>query len=146
MEELRLVLDQVRQGAPNTLIGAGIPRYEAFVSETDAVRCAWAAIKAGADLIYSSGMEHSKFKALARERIPFVGHVGYIPAHNTWFGGPRAVGKSYAEAMQVYEDTLDFQETGRCGGGDGMCPGARGRRDYAARRPPRFFDGERGGL
>jgi 3-methyl-2-oxobutanoate hydroxymethyltransferase len=112
MTELGLVLDQVRKGAPNTLIGAGIPRYEAFVSETEAVRCAWAAIKAGADLIYSSGMEHGKFKALARERIPFVGHVGYIPAHNTWFGGPRAVGKSYAEAMQVYEDTLTFQEMG----------------------------------
>jgi len=112
MEELLLVLDQVRKGAHNILIGAGIPRYEAFVSEIDAVRCSWAAIKAGADLIYSSGMEHSKFKALARERIPFVGHVGYIPAHNTWFGGPRAVGKSYDEARQVYEDTLDFQELG----------------------------------
>ncbi len=112
MDELRIVLDQVRKGAPNVLIGAGIPRYEAYVSETDAVRCAWQAIKAGADLIYSSGMEHSKFKALARERIPFVGHVGYIPAHNTWFGGPRGVGKTSAEAMQVYEDTLAFQEMG----------------------------------
>lgn len=112
MDELHIVLDQVREGAPNTLIGAGIPRYEAFVSETEAVRCAWAAIKAGADIIYSSGMEHRKFKALASERIPFVGHVGYIPAHNTWFGGPRAVGKSYDEAMRVYEDTLDFQELG----------------------------------
>lgn len=112
MEELRIVLDQVREGAPNTLIGAGIPRYEAYVSETEAVRCALAAIKAGADIIYASGMEHAKFKGLARERIPFVGHVGYIPAHNTWFGGPRGVGKSYAEAMQVYEDTLAFQEMG----------------------------------
>jgi len=112
MTELLLVLEQVRRGAPNVVIGAGIPRYEAFVSETDAVRCAWQAIKAGADMIYSSGMEHSKFKALARERIPFVGHVGYIPAHNTWFGGPRAVGKNYDEAMRVYEDTLEFQEMG----------------------------------
>jgi 3-methyl-2-oxobutanoate hydroxymethyltransferase len=112
MEELRIVLDQVRKGAPNVLIGAGIPRYEAYVSETDAIRCAWAAIKAGADLIYSSGMEPAKFKALGRERIPFVGHVGYIPAHNTWFGGPRAVGKTSAEATQVYEDTLAFQEMG----------------------------------
>ena len=112
MEELGMVLDQVRKGAPNVVIGAGIPRYEAYVSETDAIRCAWAAVKAGADLIYSSGMEPAKFKALGRERIPFVGHVGYIPAHNTWFGGPRAVGKTSAEAMQVYKDTLAFQEMG----------------------------------
>ena len=26
MDELHIVLDQVREGAPNTLIGAGIPR------------------------------------------------------------------------------------------------------------------------
>jgi 3-methyl-2-oxobutanoate hydroxymethyltransferase len=112
MEELMMVLEQVRKGAPNTLIGAGIPRYEAFVSETDAVRCAWAAIKAGADMIYSSGMNLDFFKALAKQRIPCVGHVGFIPAHATWFGGPRAVGKTSDEARQVYEDSIAFQEAG----------------------------------
>jgi len=112
MEELLMVLEQVRKGAPNTLIGAGIPRYEAFVSETDAVRCAWAAIKAGADMIYSSGMSLDFFKALAKQRIPCVGHVGFIPAHATWFGGPRAVGKTSDEAWQVYEDSMVFQEAG----------------------------------
>jgi 3-methyl-2-oxobutanoate hydroxymethyltransferase len=112
MDELLTVLEQVRKGAHNTLIGAGIPRYQAFVSETEAIKCAWAAIKAGADIIYSSGMSLDFFKALARQRIPCVGHVGFIPAHATWFGGPRAVGKSEAEARQVYEDTLAFQEAG----------------------------------
>jgi|JFJP01.1.fsa_nt_gi 3-methyl-2-oxobutanoate hydroxymethyltransferase len=112
MEELLMVLEQVRKGAPNTLIGAGIPRYEAFVSETDAVRCAWAAIKAGADMIYSSGMSLDFFKALAKQRIPCVGHVGFIPAHATWFGGPRAVGKTSDEAWQVYEDSMVFQDAG----------------------------------
>ena len=120
MEELRIVLDQVRKGAPNTLIGVGIPRYEAYVSETEAVRCALTALKHGADLIYSSGMELAKFKALAAQRIPFVGHVGYIPAHSTWFGGPRAVGKTAAEALQVYEDTLAFQEAGAVRSRNGM--------------------------
>ena len=61
-------------------------------------------------MIYSSGMEHSKFKALARERIPFVGHVGYIPAHNTWFGGPRGVGKSYDEAMRSMKTRWNFKK------------------------------------
>ncbi len=112
MAELLLVLEQVRKGAPNTLIGAGIPRYEAFINETEAVRCALAAIKAGADMIYSSGMNIEIFKALGKQRIPFVGHVGFIPAHATWFGGPRAVGKTSAEAQQVYEDTLAFQAAG----------------------------------
>jgi 3-methyl-2-oxobutanoate hydroxymethyltransferase len=112
MDELLMVLEQVRKGAPNTLIGAGIPRYQAYVSETEALKCAWAAIKAGADMIYSSGMSLDFFKALAKQRIPCVGHVGFIPAHATWFGGPRAVGKTSDEARQVYEDSLAFQEAG----------------------------------
>jgi 3-methyl-2-oxobutanoate hydroxymethyltransferase len=112
MEELLIVLEQVRKGAPNTLIGAGIPRYQAYINETEALKCSWQAIKAGADMIYSSGMSHDLFKALAKQRIPCVGHVGFIPAHATWFGGPRAVGKTSQEARRVYEDTLAFQEMG----------------------------------
>jgi 3-methyl-2-oxobutanoate hydroxymethyltransferase len=112
MEELLMVLEQVRKGAPNTLIGAGIPRYQAYINETKAIKCSWAALKAGADMIYSSGMSLDLFRALGKQRIPCVGHVGFIPAHATWFGGPRAVGKSSAEARQVYEDSLAFQEAG----------------------------------
>jgi len=112
MEELMMVLEQVRKGAPNTLIGAGIPRYQAYINETEAVKCSWQAIKAGADMIYSSGMSLDLFKALGKQRIPCVGHVGFIPAHATWFGGPRAVGKTSREAQQVYRDCLDFQECG----------------------------------
>lgn len=112
MEELLMVLEQVRKGAPNTLIGAGIPRYQAFINETEAIKCAWLALKAGADMIYSSGMSLDLFRALANQRIPVVGHVGYIPAHATWFGGPRAVGKTGEEARQVFEDTLAFQKAG----------------------------------
>jgi 3-methyl-2-oxobutanoate hydroxymethyltransferase len=112
MEELLMVLEQVRRGAQNTLIGAGIPRYQAYINETEAIKCSWAALKAGADMIYSSGMSLDFFKALSNQRIPCVGHVGFIPAHATWFGGPRAVGKTGDEARQVYEDTLAFQEAG----------------------------------
>lgn len=112
MDELLIVLEQVRKGAPNTLIGAGIPRYQAYINETEAVKCSWGAIKAGADMIYSSGMSLDLFKALAKQRIPCVGHVGFIPAHATWFGGPRAVGKTSQEARQVYEDSLNFQKGG----------------------------------
>ena len=78
MEELLMALEQVRKGAPNTLIGAGIPRYQAYINETEAVRCSWQAIKAGADMIYSSGMSIDLFKALGKQRIPSVGHVGFI--------------------------------------------------------------------
>jgi 3-methyl-2-oxobutanoate hydroxymethyltransferase len=31
---------------------------------------------------------------------------------NTWFGGPRAVGKTWDEALQVYNDTAALQKAG----------------------------------
>ena len=63
-------------------------------------------------MIYSSGMSLDLFKAIAKQRIPCVGHVGFIPADASWFGGPRAVGKNSLEARQVFQDSLDFQECG----------------------------------
>ena len=46
---------------------------------------------AGTDIIYCSGLLPEKFTPLARQKYPCVGHVGYLPVQNTWFGGPRAV-------------------------------------------------------
>ena len=63
-------------------------------------------------MIYSSGMSLDLFAALGKQRIPCVGHAGFIPAHATWFGGPRAVGKTSREARQVYQDCRDFQTSG----------------------------------
>lgn len=115
MEELKIVLDQVRKGAPNVLIGAGIPRNIAYISEEEAVKCALAAQSFGADIIYSSGMDVMKFRALAQRKIPCVGHVGLLPVNATWFGGMRAVGKNWEEAVEVYNDTIAFYEAGAIG-------------------------------
>lgn len=112
LEELFIVLDQVRKGAPNTLIGAAIPKSISYISESEAMRCALFTLKNGADMIYSSGMEISKVSVLTRQGIPFVGHVGLLPVKATWFGGLRAVGKTWDEAVQVYQDTINFQNAG----------------------------------
>jgi 3-methyl-2-oxobutanoate hydroxymethyltransferase len=112
LEELFIVLDQVRKGAPNTLIGAAIPKSISYISESEAMRCALFAMKNGADMIYSSGMELAKVSVLTRQGIPFVGHVGLLPVKATWFGGLRAVGKTWDEAVQVYQNTIDFQNAG----------------------------------
>ena len=112
MDELVITLGEVRRGAPNTMIGAGVSRADAYTSESEAIKCAMAALEHGADVIYCSGLELSKVKALARQRIPYVGHVGLVPVHSTWFGGLRAVGKTCDEAIKVYTDTLAFQEAG----------------------------------
>ena len=111
-EQMCLALDQLRQAAPDTLIACNMPATVAYVSDTEAIRCAMLARDHGADLIYSSGNSLSRFRALADIGIPCVGHVGLVPARATWLGGLRPVGKTVPEAVQVYEDTIALQEAG----------------------------------
>ena len=115
LEHLKWVMQEVRAGAPNIFVGAGLPLIEAYSSESEALRLAGECRGLGVDAVYASGMVVEKFAALGRQRYPCVGHVGYLPIRNTWFGGPRAVGKTWDEALQVYEDTLALQKAGVIG-------------------------------
>jgi 3-methyl-2-oxobutanoate hydroxymethyltransferase len=112
LEHSKWVIDSVRSGAPNTLIGSGLPSVGAYSSESEALRLAGELQSAGADIIYCSGLIPEKFAALARQRYPCVGHVGYLPAQNTWFGGPRAIGKTWEEALEVYNTTVALEKAG----------------------------------
>ena len=112
MDELRLRLREVCASAPSTMIGAALPISAAYASETEAVRCAYETICSGGNLIYASGMEMAKYRALGREKIPCVGHVGLVPFQSTWIGGLKAVGKTADEATAVYQMTLAYQEAG----------------------------------
>lgn len=115
LEHSKWVIDSVRSGAPNTLIGSGLPITGAYSSESEALRLAGELRSAGTDIIYCSGLLPEKFTPLARQKYPCVGHVGYLPVQNTWFGGPRAVGKSWEEALQVYNDTMALEKAGCIG-------------------------------
>ncbi|MEM7799478.1 MAG: 3-methyl-2-oxobutanoate hydroxymethyltransferase [Chloroflexota bacterium] len=111
LEQSKWIIDAVRRGAPNTLIGTGLPG-SAYSSESEALRLAGEIRSAGADVIYCSGLVPEKFAALARQKYPCCGHVGYLPVENTWFGGPRAVGKTADEALAVYERTMALERAG----------------------------------
>ncbi len=112
LEHSKWIIDSVRSGAPNTLIGTGLPSAGAYSSEAEALRLAGEMQSAGADILYCSGLVPEKFAPLARQKYPCVGHVGYLPVQNTWFGGPRAVGKTWEEAVQVYNDTVALEKAG----------------------------------
>ncbi|MEZ4707210.1 MAG: 3-methyl-2-oxobutanoate hydroxymethyltransferase [Caldilineaceae bacterium] len=112
LEHSKWVISAVRSGAPNTLIGSGLPTIGAYSSEAEALRLAGELRSVGTDIIYCSGLVPEKFAALARQRYPCAGHVGYLPVQSTWFGGPRAVGKTWDEALKVYEDTVALQKAG----------------------------------
>lgn len=105
-------LKAVRAAAPSVfIIATDRIRDPDIAHPTAAVAAGFRALNDGADAIYTH-LSTDCVRAMAREKIPVVGHVGYIPYHSSWFGGPRAVGKTSREALQVYRDTLAYQEAG----------------------------------
>ena len=71
-------------------------------------------LKAGADAVYCSASLQT-VKRLAEESVPVIGHVGLIPSKATWTGGLKAVGKTAASAMQVFELVKRYEEAGAFG-------------------------------
>ncbi|MEP7357663.1 MAG: 3-methyl-2-oxobutanoate hydroxymethyltransferase [Anaerolineales bacterium] len=105
-------LKAVRAAAPNIFIIATDRINDPQIANpAAAVSAGFQAMNDGADAIYTH-LSTDSVRAMAREKIPVVGHVGYVPYRASWFGGPRAVGKKADEAIQVYRDTLAYQEAG----------------------------------
>ena len=111
IEHSKYVIESVRQGAPNTIIGCGI-NPGGYESSEKALKLSNEMRAVGTDIIYCSGLVPSKFQALAEQHVPCCGHVGYLPCNDTWFGGPRAVGKTAAEARKVYDEVKALEAAG----------------------------------
>ncbi len=103
---------EFRPAAPNTFMIAACGGGEA--SDYDAIKIAMKPMGEGADAVYTS-ISAERHKAMAREMIPTIGHVGLVPHHAGWVGGFRAVGKTPEEAMMVYRDTKAYQDAGAIG-------------------------------
>ena len=69
----------------------------------------------GADAIYSLTHDLARIAAMADQKVPVIGHVGYVPYHAAWMGPPRAVGKTAAEALDVYRKTKALEQAGAFG-------------------------------
>jgi 3-methyl-2-oxobutanoate hydroxymethyltransferase len=111
-QQIGLVLDQISQAAPNNLIAVNLPPTVAFVSDSEAIRAGMIARDHGADIIFSSGNAISRLEAMASVGLNIAGHVGLVPFRASRGGGLRAVGKTLDEAMQVYRDTVTYQDLG----------------------------------
>lgn len=106
-----LVTDpQFRSVAPSLFAMTGQTHLEAG-SADDYLRTAARFVEQGADAVYCSGSMQT-VEHLAREYIPVVGHVGLVPARASWTGGYRAVGKTAADALALYEQCRAYEEAG----------------------------------
>lgn len=94
--------------APNSFLSAATPH--GLASPEEAIRVGFKALEMGASSVYCSASPFI-IEAMARERIPVVGHLGMIPRHVTWTGY-RAIGKTAAEAEGLYQSMKDLENAG----------------------------------
>ena len=100
----------VRVAAPTMFFTAaiGLPDYP---TEKDVLEAAFAAMKAGADSVYTARGPHI-VEMLAREDIPVMCHLGLVPRKSTWNGGLRAIGKTSEEALRLWQSFRDMEDAG----------------------------------
>lgn len=94
--------------APNSFLSAATPH--GLASPEEAIRVGFKALEMGASSVYCSASPFI-IEAMARERIPVVGHLGMIPRHVTWTGY-RAIGKTAGEAHGLYQAMKDLENAG----------------------------------
>jgi 3-methyl-2-oxobutanoate hydroxymethyltransferase len=100
----------MREAAGDCFVQVGLLYGERCTYE-DYLRAAHAGIMTGGDAFYCAGSLDTIAK-LAAEGIPVVGHVGLIPARATWTGGFKAVGKTAAQALEVYAHVKKLEAAG----------------------------------
>jgi 3-methyl-2-oxobutanoate hydroxymethyltransferase len=108
-----MVDTRFRSIAPNLFAVPGMNYFEG--GNTDFfIDWSFKMLKAGADAVYCSASIQT-VKRLAEESVPVIGHVGLIPSKATWTGGFKAVGKTAASAMQIFDLVKRYEEAGAFG-------------------------------
>ena len=104
-------LRKIREAAPKTFMTVGIP-FLNHSSKNEIVKKAFEIVSLGADSIHCGSWNINFMKYLNEFKIPFQGHAGLVPRRSTWIGGVRAYGKNANEAMQLFRDIKQIEETG----------------------------------
>ena len=100
----------VRDGSQQVFLTAAID-FAGAVTSDDLLRDALAALGAGADAVITArGLDG--VRRLAHEDIPVMGHLGFVPKKSTLYGGVRAVGKTAAEALDLWQKFQQLEEAG----------------------------------
>ena len=96
------------EAAPSSFFSCATPH--GLASPEEAIRVGFRALELGASSVYCSASPFI-IEAMARERIPVVGHLGMIPRHVTWTNY-RAIGKTVEEAKELYQQMKTLESAG----------------------------------
>ncbi len=94
--------------APKSFLSCATPH--GLASPEEAIRIAFRALEIGASSVYCSASPFI-IEAMARERIPVVGHLGMVPRHVTWTGY-RAIGRTIEEAKELHRRMKELESAG----------------------------------
>lgn len=106
--EAQARLPRLIAAAPNSFISCSTPH--GMASPEEAIRIGFRALEAGASSVYCSCSPFI-IEAMARERIPVVGHIGMVPRHVTWTNY-RAIGRTVAEARELHRRMKELESAG----------------------------------
>lgn len=106
--EAQARLPALVSAAPNSFLSCATPH--GLASPEEAIRVAFRALEIGASSVYCSASPFI-IEAMARERIPVVGHLGFVPRHFTWTGY-RAIGKSVKDAKELHRRMKELENAG----------------------------------
>jgi 3-methyl-2-oxobutanoate hydroxymethyltransferase len=106
--EAQARLPKLVAAAPNSFLSCATPH--GLASPEEAIRVAFRALEIGASSVYCSASPFI-IEAMARERIPVVGHLGMVPRHVTWTGY-RAIGKTVGEAVELHRRMKELENAG----------------------------------
>ncbi len=101
---------EVRQGTSTVFVSAAID-FQGAVSPDELLRDAFAALEAGADAVITArSLAHVEH--LAADDLPVMGHLGFVPKKSTLYGGVRTVGRTAAEAADLWADFVRLEDAG----------------------------------
>src|SRR5436190_7706368 len=106
--EAQARLPRLVAAAPHSFLSAASPH--GLASPEEAIRVGFRALELGASSVYCSASPFI-IEAMARERIPVVGHLGMVPRHVTWTGY-RAIGRTVAEARELHRRMKELESAG----------------------------------
>ena len=114
MDEMLSLTRLVAPAVRRAVLYVSLPYGSFHVSNKQAVKNAIQLVKAGAHCIKAQtpGALIKRARAIINAGITFVGHVGLLPQAIYKRGGFRVYGKTYFEAIELYEECRELERIG----------------------------------
>ena len=107
---LAQAVPEVRDGSHRCFLTAAID-FGGEVTPDDLLATALTALTNGADAVITARRLEA-VELLAKEDIPVMGHLGFVPKKSTLYGGVRTIGGTAEEAATLWSQFRDLESAG----------------------------------